>query len=317
MTELALGRYTDVADFIYGITREIWEDRGIGGKLERYYHPQILLRAPTGFTLGNVGVTAQTLATLHQFPDRELVGEEVIWRPTGGGNFLSSHRLISVMRHRGDGVLGPATGRTVRARIIADCLVEGTVVTEEWLARDQAAFAHCLGMSARELAAAQIARGDAGFFTPADDRKGAYDPVIEEDAELAAVLAQLARIWDVKDMSAIRDLYFHGATLHAPGGTGRHGWNDIDQWVIGYLASFPEARWRVQSAHVNRDPGLPVRIALRWSLDGAHVGWGHFGDPSGRTVHVMGFTHLELVGGRVRADWTVADEVAIWKQILA
>ena len=29
-----IGRYPDVPAFIYGITREIWEDRGIGGKLD-------------------------------------------------------------------------------------------------------------------------------------------------------------------------------------------------------------------------------------------------------------------------------------------
>ena len=241
----------------------------------------------------------------------------MIWRATGGNGFLSSHRLISVMHHRGEGVLGPATSRTVRARIIADCLVRDGVVIEEWLARDQAAFAHCLGMTARELAQAQIARGDAGFFTPADDREGDYEPVIEDDPDLVAVIALLARIWDAKDTSTVRQLYFHGAALHAPGGASRHGWTDIDQWIVGYLASFPNARWRVHSAHINRDPGLPLRVALRWSFDGAHSGWGHFGQPSGRPVHVMGFTHLDLAAGCVRADWTVTDEVAIWKQILA
>ncbi len=30
-----VGDYGDVPDFIYGITREIWEGRGIGGKLDR------------------------------------------------------------------------------------------------------------------------------------------------------------------------------------------------------------------------------------------------------------------------------------------
>ena len=54
-------------------------------------------------TADNSGVTAQTLQTLHQFPDRQLVGEEVIWADGGDGSFLSSHRLVSVMRHQGDG----------------------------------------------------------------------------------------------------------------------------------------------------------------------------------------------------------------------
>lgn len=29
--------YPDVPSFIYGCTREIWEERGLGSKLARYY----------------------------------------------------------------------------------------------------------------------------------------------------------------------------------------------------------------------------------------------------------------------------------------
>ena len=43
-----LGTNSSVPDFIHGITREIWADRGIGGKLETYYAPDVLLRAATG-----------------------------------------------------------------------------------------------------------------------------------------------------------------------------------------------------------------------------------------------------------------------------
>ena len=32
---LQLGTYTSVPEYIYGITREIWEDRGVGGKLQQ------------------------------------------------------------------------------------------------------------------------------------------------------------------------------------------------------------------------------------------------------------------------------------------
>ena len=43
--------YPDVPAFIYGITREIWEDRGVGGKLDKYYAPNCLVRAPTGLSI--------------------------------------------------------------------------------------------------------------------------------------------------------------------------------------------------------------------------------------------------------------------------
>ena len=317
-----LGDYRDVPGFIYGITREIWEDRGIGGKLEKYYAKDILLRAPTGLTIGNDGVTAQTLQTLHQFPDRQLVGEDVIWTPGPGQSFLSSHRLISVMTHSGAGSLGAPQGRVVRSRILADCWVEGGQVREEWLVRDQAAFALCLGMEpralARQITDREIRNGaPISFFVPAHDKPGRYRPSISGDAAAAQYLAGMCAIWHSKETSAIRQQYFHGAALHAPGGEVLYGHGDIDRFIIGYLASFPDAELHIDSAAVNRDVELPVRIAARWSLTGSHTGFGHFGEPTGAPVYVMGMSHAHITEGQVRMEWLLTDEVSIWKQIFA
>ncbi len=317
-----IGGYKDVPAFIYGITREIWEDRGVGGKLAGLYAPKVLVRAATGLTADNLGVTAQTLQTLHQFPDRQLVGEDVIWTGYPDGSFLSSHRLISVMRHQGDGSYGPASGRLVRSRIIADCWVVGGVVTEEWLVRDQGAFARCLGLQPRALAqqmAEQELRrsGAVAYYTPERDQPGVYRPEIQPGAEVDAYCEGYRRLWDAKDLAAVRDLYFHGAAVAVPGGDTVHGHADIDRFYLGYLAAFPDARFRVESATVNREPGRAVRIALRWSLRATHAGFGHFGEPTGAPVYVMGLSHAEIVDGRVRTEWLVTDEVAIWKQIIA
>ncbi|HEY0204692.1 MAG TPA: ester cyclase [Acetobacteraceae bacterium] len=314
--------YPDVPSFIYGITREIWEDRGIGGKLDHLYAPNILLRAPTGFTTDNTGVTSQTLQTLHSFPDRQLVGEDVIWAGYDDGAFLSSHRLVSVMRHTGDSAYGPATGRIVRSRIIADCWVVDGVVTEEWLARDQAAFAACLGIEPRALARQMVAQdlrrtGAVAFFLPEHDRPGLYRPEVQAGPDIELYTEGYRRIWGAKDPSAIRDLYFHGADLAAPGGGRYHGHVDIDRFVLGYLASFPDAEFSVQSAIVNTGGGQATRVALRWSLRGTHAGFGHFGEPTGAPIYIMGFSHAEIVAGRVQREWLVTDEVSIWKQVEA
>ena len=316
------GQYKDVPSFIYGVTREIWEDRGIGGKLDLYYAPDILLRAPTGLTTSNAGVTAQTLQTLHQFPDRQLVGEDVIWTAYDDGSFLSSHRLISVMRHQGDGSYGPASHRLVKTRIIADCWVVDGVITEEWLVRDQAAFALCLEMQpeglAREMMADDLrASGRVSFFLPEHDKPGRFRPEMQAAPEIDLYAEGYRRLWDVKDLAAVRDLYFHGACLEGPGGESFHGHVDIDRFYLGYLASFPDARLTLHSARINRDPGQAARVALRWSLDGTHAGFGRFGVPTGARVHVMGLSHAHVVDGRVAAEWLCTDEVSIWKQILA
>ncbi len=317
-----LGTYLSVPDFIYGITREIWEDRGIGGKLDKYYAPDILLRAATGFTGSNQGVTAQTLQTLHQFPNRQLVGEDVIWTGYDDGSFLSSHRLTSVMTHTGDGVLGKAQGKVVRSRIIADCWVRNQVVVEEWLVRDQASFARCLGLEpralAREMTDREIRNGlPISFFIPAHDKPGRFVCTVQDDATVAALVQGLTRLWHRKETAVIRDLYFHGAALHPPGGDVRYGHVDIDTFALGYLASFPDAAFKVESARINRDPEQPARIALRWSLTGTHSGFGHFGEPTGAPVYVMGMSHLNVTAGRITTEYLVTDEVSIWKQIFA
>ena len=319
---LNTGTYPDVPSFIYGITREIWEDRGVGGKLDGLYAPQVLVRAATGLTADNTGVTAQTLATLHQFPDRQLVGEDVIWAGYPDGSFLSSHRLISVMRHQGAGSYGLATGRMVRSRVIADCWVVDGVVTEEWLVRDQASFAHCLGLHPRDLAQQMAEQelhrsGAVQFYTPARDRPGVYQPQIQPGAAVELFTHGYQRLWGQKDLSAVRDLYFHGAALAAPGGETRYGHGDIDRFYLGYLAAFPDATFKVESATINQDPGRAVRVALRWSVEATHAGFGHFGEPTGAPVHIMGLSHAEIIDGQVRSEWMVTDEVAIWKQIIA
>lgn len=314
--------YASVPDFIYGITREIWEDRGIGNKLDDYYAKDIALRAPTGFTGSNAGVAAQTLQTLHQFPDRQLVGEDVIWRDLGDGSFMSSHRLVSVMTHTGSGGYGQASGRVVRSRILAECWVKNKVVIEEWLVRDQAAFAICMGQTAEQLARnmvdAELARGlPISFFTPANDQPSNYPASLSDDSAALAYCAGLQQIWHEKNTAAIKNLYFHGATLYAPGGQARHGHADIDRFVIGYLASFPDAVLRIHSTIVNRNAESAIRLAIRWSLDGTHCGYGHFGEPTGAPVHIMAMSHVHVTKGCVVNDWLMVDEVAVFKQIYA
>jgi predicted ester cyclase len=250
------------------------------------------------------------------------VGEDVIWQGYKDRSFLSSHRLISVMRHEGAGIYGPATGRLVRSRIIADCWIVNGQVKEEWLVRDQAAFARCMGIDPVEMARDMVARdlrrfGAVQFFTPERDQPSQYRAEIQTGAEVDAYCAGWRQIWDVKETAAIRDVYFHGANVMVPGGDALSGHADMDRFVISYLASFPDARLTIESAIVNREPGQPVRVALRWSLRGTHAGYGRFGEPSGAPIYIMGLSHAFIVDGRVTQEWIVTDEVVIWKQILA
>lgn len=313
--------FRDLPDYTLGITRAIWEDRGVGPALKRFYADDVIVRAPTGLQLGNADVTATTLGTLHEFPDRKLIGEDVIWYGDEKAGFLSSHRLISVMRHTGDGAFGEATGRMVRTRIIADCVIHANQVKEEWLVRDQAAFAQCLGLTSAELAARQFDRetrdGDpARFFLPEQDRAGPFVPRIDGDDPSARLVCETySSIWNDKDPSAIRTAYSEGCTVFPPGGQARYGQADLDEYLIGWLASFPDAKLTVSSAFCNRQPNAFDRVAIRFEITATHSGWGHFGAPTGAPIYIMGLSHSYVFEGRILMEWLAIDEVPIWKQI--
>ncbi len=315
-------QFRDLPDFIDKITREIWEDRGIGLALDKYYGPGVIVRASNAIVVGNQGIKAATLATLHEFPDRQLVNEDVIWSGDADRGFLSSHRLISVMRKQGDGAYGPATGQLVRARVIADCVCRNNAISEEWLVRDHAAFAACLGTTPAALAASLIAQdlattGAVTVFTPANDVPGPYVATIDDSPEAAAYATAYRGIWGAKTPALIRDHYRTGAAVAVAGGEVLSGHGDLDRFVISYLSSFPDLELTIDHLIVNRDPGQPVRLALRFSISGTHTGWGRFGQPTGARVYILGMTHAHMVDGRISHEWLLTDEVAIWKQILA
>jgi len=144
-------RWTDFPDYIIGITKEIWEDRGLA-TLHDYYATDIPVRSPGGFVKGNQGVIAATMATLAEFPDRTLYGEDVIWSGTPEEGMLSSHRLHSTATHTGDGAYGKATGKRLSYRIIADCHAINNQINDEWLIRDQGAIVRQMGWDPADYA---------------------------------------------------------------------------------------------------------------------------------------------------------------------
>ncbi|MDG1127076.1 MAG: hypothetical protein P8N18_05575, partial [Hellea sp.] len=87
-------QYIDLPDYILKCTAQIWEGRDIAS-LNWHYADDILIRTPSGFSRGNMSGKFNTMATLAEFPDRKLFGEDVIWSGNDEDGFLSSHRLLS------------------------------------------------------------------------------------------------------------------------------------------------------------------------------------------------------------------------------
>mmetsp|Transcript_22399 Transcript_22399/g.35989 ORF Transcript_22399/g.35989 Transcript_22399/m.35989 type:complete len:326 (-) Transcript_22399:41-1018(-) len=312
-------RWKDFPDYIIGITKEIWEERGIA-TLHHYYSPDIVVRSPGSVVIGNEKVIGATMATLAEFPDRQLLGEDVIWSGTPKEGMLSSHRILSTATHTADGVYGPASGKKLQYRIIADCHAINDQINDEWLIRDQTAIVNQIGWEAKAYAADLIER-EGGMenavrpLTPAIDQPGPYKGRGNDNAWGQKYADILTRIMGA-DMAAIPAEYDRAAQSEYPGGATGHGTGPVDRFWMGLRASFPDATFTIDHQIGRDDDLMPPRAAVRWALHGKHDGWGYFGAPTGAEVYVLGISHAEFGPWGLRREYALFDETAIWKQIL-
>ena len=312
-------QFRDLPDYIIKITEEIWEGRGLD-TLRRYYGDTLPVRTPAGLTQGNENVIAATMGTLAEFPDRTLLGEDVIWCGDEDAGFLSSHRIFSTATHRGHGVFGPPTGKRLQFRIIADCYCIANQITDEWMIRDLGAVVRQLGLDPESFAADQIEQeGGAEHakrpFTPDQDVAGPYQSRGNEHPIGLHYADFLERIMNA-ELRAVGETYDRAVQLELPGGVTEHGREAADRFWLGLRSAFPFAEFKVHHIIGRQDKGMADRAAVRWSLTGTHDGVGAFGPPTGAAVHVMGISHAEFGPRGLNREWVLFDEAAIWKQIL-
>lgn len=312
-------KWKDFPDYIFGITREIWEDRRIDA-LHHYYAPDIVVRSPSSVAVGNQGVIAATMATLNEFPDRTLCGEDVIWSGDPENGMLSSHRIVSTATHLGDGVYGKATGTKLVYRIIADCHAINNRIDDEWLIRDQGAIVRQMGLEPKAYAADLIEREGGPEscvrpLTPDNDLVGPYTGRGNDNEWGQRYAGILNRIMNA-DLAVIPKEYDRGCHLEYPGGVTAHSHDAVDRFWIGLRASFPSAQFTIDHQIGRDDEMMPPRAAIRWSLYGKHEGRGAFGPPTGAQVYVLGACHAEFGAWGVRREYVVYDETSIWKQII-
>jgi len=259
------------------------------------------------------------MATLAEFPDRRLLGEDVIWSGTPKDGMLSSHRILSTATHLGDGVYGKATGKILKYRIVADCHAINNQINDEWLIRDQGAIVRQMGWNPYEYALKQI-ENEGGTtecdkpFHPSIDKIGPYtgrgnDNIWGE--KYSGILNQIMSA----NLNIISKEYDRAVTGYYPGGKELISTDGVDTFWVGLRSSFPSAKFEIHHQIGRDDPGMSPRAAVRWSLTGKHDGWGTFGPPSGAEVHVMGISHAEFGPWGLRREYTLFDETVIWKQI--
>lgn len=317
-------QYRDFVDYIIRITHQIWEERGIGVIYDTY-HNNVVMHCGSTNLVGIKDVVGNTLQTLHAFPDRRLIGQNVIWSEHGADGYLSSHRVMSTATNLGDSNFGPATGKKIHFRTVIDCAVSNNRIYEEWLVRDNLWIVAQLGLDPHETArkmARSARRESAGLqrtYGLCEAMEGQCVPKwhpAKDDSVGEWMLEMAGRIYNYKYINEVRRYYHDNAVVHFICDKDLNGYDEIQGMIISLLASVPGGSYEVDRVTVNERAGNDGQdVAMRWRLRGLNEGIGFFGKPSGRPVEIMGISHFHVQDKKIKEEWITFDGLDVLKQM--
>lgn len=312
--------FVDIVDYIIKITHRIWEQKDIG-LCQDYYSDCCPVHTVGGYSESVQTVMDNTLKTIAAFPDRSLIGENVVWRDMGEEGFYSSHRITSIMTNKGTSEFGPATGKTGRVTTIADCICFENRIVYEWLMRDNSFLIQQLGLDFFDVVQYKAkSPADQRFLTW---RKTEIERVREQKPsnkyrhpESDEAMNQFADKWvntffNKKLFSHLKGFYVVNAQVQWPGGRECTGLPGICGNLIQWLAQCPDAQATCDHvAVVPFDDDGTIDVAIRWSLVGK------FSPDSKELEHLRGLdyfilagTHFRVKNQLIQKEWTVFDEV--------
>ena len=312
-------KYKDFPDYILKITKQIWEGKDVDS-IGEFYTENIPVRSPFGITYGNKPVIEATYNTLKEFPNRQLLGEDVIWNGNDDNGYHSSHRILSKGTHLGDGFYGKPTGNDIYYRVIADCACKDNQVYDEWIVRDQGAMVRQIGYSPKEFAKIMIDK-EGGLekanklFDKNDIKPSDYHPAKVEKNSAGEVYSNiLSKVfeegYDFKDYNRASNIYWPGNKLG-------HGREDIAKLWNSLKNIFTDIKFTIEHVGYLNEPNKSPRASIRWFLEGVHSNDSKdYGEKTNSKLFIMGINHVELNLDGVIREWVLFDEVAIWKQIL-
>ena len=310
--------FKDPEHYIIDITYRIWEERGIG-LIHDWYAPNSIVRTPHGVSNTADSVVNGTMATLHEFPDRLLLPEDVIIGEKASG-FYSSHRVRSTATHLGDGGFGQATNRPITMLTVADCLCRDNMVVEEWLVRDQASMAAMLGHDVEAFGRQMGCKNPDNYNVGNDAMVGRWRDdnglTIEGDKNIAqGIIDTYDAIWNGKNLNGMSDDYDRAVRFEGPSGSLAYSRERVGSLFFGMLSAIPDGKFEPHHVIVRQDEDKPVRVALRWSYAGTHGGNGRYGSPTEVPLTILGISHFELRYGKIQNEWMLVDDLAMYAQI--
>ncbi len=320
--------YTDIVDYIIRCTHKIWDERDIGLIYTHYTH-NCVLYGTTGTIYNREDVVRDTIQRLVSFPERRGMGTQVIWNGNDKDGFYTSHLVTGSGRHTQYGHLGQPTGKPFVSRTIADCMVHRNKIYREWVVADQMAIIQQLGLDPHHFAMRTAKQKFAAGLTSLDigeNRRflGQTPPTDKADTSLAhndveaQTIEMLHEVFTKRMFGRIAQDYAPNAQYHGPLMKELYGVAAIIHQHLGLIGSLPDASYEVQHVASNPCEEGGTKVAVRWIMEGHHLGYGilgTLGDPTGKRVQVMGMSHYHWKDGKIVDEWNVYDELSLLVQV--
>lgn len=319
--------YVDIVDWIIRITDRIWEAQDVGYIYDTY-SAGCRVYDDSGPRYGVEGVVEHTIQSIHSFPDTRHYADDIIWAGSEDEGFATSHRAINVGHHLGSWRWGAPTGRKINVWVIANCVSEQNEIYEEWVLYNTAArLAQCgidvhtaareygnqglsLRLGDRELTEVERLRGGGKPmpYAPPSDASG-FDVG-------HVVRGLLHDTYNRRDLSAIDRAYAANVRWHGPSNREGYGRAEVRGMARNLLASFPDLGLHVDEVYWMGNDRDGYAVSARWTAIGTHRGFGIYGTPTGRRVHLWGISQLYFSEGEIVEEWMLFNEFDVLAQML-
>lgn len=323
-TMLGYDDFTDIVDYIEKSTYHIWDLKNIG-LIYRMYTPTTVVHTSDGDTFGRDTVIANSLTKLAAFPDIRDFITDTIWTGNDQDGYRTSMRWTWTARNTGYSTYGPPTGKRVVVSGIANCIVRGEHIVEEWVAYNELSLLRQLGLDVRAVLGRQMAQRPIDEMQRAagevDRLVGQGPPTLMPPQEGAGfdiedfVRRSTDETWNWRLFGKIPDYFSPNYLCHTASDRELYGLGDFTQDILARIAAFPDAAMQIDDLYWNDDGDGRYRVAVLWTMLGTHTGPGVYGPPTGRRVRVMGITQYHVAGGMFTQEWTEYGEFNLMKQL--
>ena len=281
-------------------TEDLW-NQGNMDVIDEIYATDYVRHDPVSPGISGSEGVKQLIATYRAaFPDIHFTTEDII----AEGDLVAA-RWTSTGTQTGDLMMDPpipATGVQGTSTGISIYRIANGKIVEEWAEWD------ALGMM-EQLGVMSPTREDYSWGAPSEVTGDPGDPA----ANTALVLYFVQKFWNEQNVAGMDNTHSPDMIAQDPAiPPDPAPYNIYKHVCLLYLAAFPDFRVTVENIIAEAD-----KVAVRWTVNGTHLGSLMGIPPTGRAVTFTGMTIHRLADSKIVENWWAYDALGMMQQITA